>query len=199
MSEEYVPGPRQTVDRCLHPTLGEGVAVYDNGPAWFRADSGEVVPMRSISLGGCGVGGSWLQAVASDGHALRLDTTGRMRGTSWERAVGQQHGAGWLGRGGRKHPTSRAMWLKFEPDIGVPIEMWIDAMWVGLPKHDTITRRLSKKVEKALQEERKSCPWLTMKANDGSTFVCQREADYVADTVAAPTVETSAPKQMGLL
>ena len=71
------PGPRQTVDRVCHPTLGEGIAVYHNGPAYFQADSGEVVMMRSIDLGGCGTFGgtefrSYNVAHGLDGSRFRF-------------------------------------------------------------------------------------------------------------------------------
>jgi hypothetical protein len=194
------PGPRQTIDRACHPTLGEGVAVYDNGPAYFRADSGEVVPMRKVDFGGvCVTEGSWLNAVTEAGKSVKLDTTKREHGTRWDRVVGQMHGHGWLGRGGKKHPTSRAQFCRFEPDAGPAFDFWMSAIWVGLPKHDTLTRRLGAKKEKAVWEERKDCRWVTIKTIDGSMFVYMREEDAKSepDKAAAPT-PAAAPEQMGL-
>lgn len=191
------PGPRQTLDRCCHPTLGEGVAVYANGPAYFAADSGEVVPMREMRSGGWSKDkGSWLAAIDQNGARVELDVTGRERGTRWERVVGQQHGAGWLGQGGRKHPTlGYAMWNRFEPDDGKPFEFWIDAMWVGLPCHDPEKKR-KKKEQDRVDAECRACPWMSFRCIDGSFFVHQREEDYRPDVeVAAPA---AGPVQMGL-
>ncbi len=188
------PGPRQTIDRACHPTLGEGVAVYDHGPAFFRADSGEVVPMRKIG-GGAGVDGSWLNAVTETGERLRLDTTKREHGTQWERAVGQMHGPGWLGQGGKKHPTARAQFCRFEPDAGPSVEFWMSAIWVGLPKHDPFTKKLSKRQEKAIWEDRRGCRWVTIKTIDGSMFVYVREEDAKADAAKSAVAPA---EQMGL-
>lgn len=101
------PGPRQTVDRCIHPTLGPGIAVYDNGPAFFRADSGALVSYKAIQWAGTGGGQTTL--TATPGHNKRPLTLVRTE-------AGETHARFW-------HPMLGGGWLVWErSDRGIRFE-----------------------------------------------------------------------------
>lgn len=124
------PGPRQTVDQCKHPDLGEGLVVYDNGPAWFQSASGEREEYKSCGGGGAGQSGSWLRAVTKLGKSIRLDTTNRLSGDSHRRASFDFFGPGWLvicisewNRAGWKH--------RFEADSGMKHELQVVVLAVA--------------------------------------------------------------------
>jgi len=165
------PLPRQTVDRCAHPTLGEGRAVYDNGPAFFVADSGEVVPMARIGGGGCGPEGSYRYGVTADGEHIRLDTTKRPRGdwhTRAETSFGQR---GWLVY---VAGASRGVY-RWEPDDGAPVEMTVHTMHVGTPdEYAEEERNMRRKKPKPLIETE----WRTL-IGDRGPFIYRRVKEGV--------------------
>ncbi len=125
---------RQTHQRCKHPTLGEGVAVYDNGPAFFIADSGEQVAYASIRFGGASSAGpmkSWLTAVGADGNRTDLDRTGQKRGERHCRIVTLEGRRGWL----VDLRVTRGWLSRFEPDDGGEPETFAYTVWSrGTPK-----------------------------------------------------------------
>lgn len=194
----HAPGPRQAVDRACHPTLGDGVAVYNNGPAYFAADSGEVVVMREIGFGGwCKAEGSWLVADPLDGPRVKLATTGRQRGERHERVVADMLGAGWLvGLSGQMR-----RW-RFEPDGGGnAIVLDVVQMFIGKPSDMTKKGDVRARIPKAHEN------WSTMQTRSGSFFVYQREAEarpaasaeIPPRATAAPSQKpAAAPEQMGL-
>ena len=133
------PGPRQTVDRCCHPTLGEGVVVYDNGPAFFKADTGEIVPLRSASFGGSTSvpRRSWIVATLPDGKRVELEDEDRPSGERHVHCWSPLFGPGWRvsesvlaypGDGASKAEKARwdasIGWVRFEPDDGSPAIRW---------------------------------------------------------------------------
>lgn len=172
------PGPRQTIDHCAHPALGSGSAVYENGPAFFLADSGECVPMLNIGPGGCSTdrapGGrrSWLVATTMDGQRVELETTDRKRGDRHTRIVTYDGRAGWMvnlpsaGRG--------AAIFRFEPDVGEhELRTW-DVAHTGTPAEE---KRWKRQGAKAKYES----IWLTY-----GDFVWCHERNYVVPVAAEP-------------
>lgn len=136
------PGPRQTIDRACHPTLGEGIAVYDNGDAFFQPDGGEPVPMRAIGFGGSGSKPrrSYLWAVTTSGERVELETTGRQGGEVHRRRWSPIFGPGWLvdlpsvPLPAKYGPADYARWhasvgrMRFDPDEGESISFsWTEA------------------------------------------------------------------------
>lgn len=132
-------GPRQTVDRAKHPTLGEGRAVYDNGPAFFWPDGGEPVVMRSIGFGGCGSEkssrGRWsnLRAIDATGNAIELDTLDRANGDRHDRRWHPIHGAGWLVSIGNATWAKKIPTARWDGDNGTKFSMRVGEMKVGKP------------------------------------------------------------------
>lgn len=176
MSGGFVIGPRQTVDRCAHPALGEGRAVYRNGPAAFIADSGEVVPYASIDIGGAGGASSprgrhsYIVARAYDGATgiarVELDTLDRPRGDRHDRVVERMLGPGWLVALGAENPAKPdRMVHRFEPDSGgAPVVLHVHTMFVGLPPYKPRRREQVGAAE----------GWLTIEGDEG-TLSYQRE------------------------
>lgn len=196
MTTEYIIGPRQTVDRALHPTLGEGRAVYDNGPALFIPDAGEPVPMRSIDLGGASSEPhrSWLVARTLDGQRIEMETTDRARGDRHSRRWHPMHGAGWLVLLGRK--MDRACPMRFDPDDGRPFEMIVHVMAVGRPAFaaTAFTKRREKAYKNRDPEEDH---WTTYTLASGETVAFRYAApssDVAADT-ATPAPGTLPPRE----
>lgn len=95
MSEPTI-GERQKVTRARHPSLGEGRAVYQNGPAFFIADSGHVVHFEQLDVGGASQTRSWLVARLPGGDRLEIDEVGRDHSKTHERIVSEDGRPGWL-------------------------------------------------------------------------------------------------------
>ena len=159
---------RQTHQRCRHPTLGEGVAIYDNGPARFVADSGETVDYSAIGWGGCSTHGpmkSWITARDAIGNRTDLDTSDQKRGERHERIVTIEGWRGWL----VDVPVNGRTWLaRFEPDDGGEPETFAYTAWSrGTPKQ---------------QKAPPSAKWVDWSANPwhllGTSFCYCREEDY---------------------
>lgn len=163
-------GPRQTVDRAKHPTLGEGRVVFDNGPMFFLSDDGQVEHYKSEA--GCGARSeprySYKTMRRADGVSVELETTGRVHGDRHWRAFVRMLGAGWLVQIGNAPP--RSMPVRFEPDDGKPITLDVHSMWTGLPKHD-----FEKKQTKAMEAEREAASdagWFTYRSDEGEFVWC---------------------------
>lgn len=171
---QLVPGDRQTVDRAKHPTLGEGIAVYDNGPAFFRADTGKVERYVRLGLGGFGTGGSWLRAVDAVGNETRLDTTGREDGDSHWRAMTYEKVRGWL-----VQVSKPVLHWRWEPDGGAPVVLEFSLMKVGPP--GALEKQARRKGRRELPHE---LHWFTWTTRGGVDFVWCHERD--ADKVSWP-------------
>ncbi len=191
------PGPRQTVNRAIHPTLGPGIAVSDNGPAFFLADSGEVLHSRSIGLGGASSDPrrSWVSITVDDGTVIELDTTDQPRGDTHRRYWHPMHGAGWLVMLSRK--VERAIAMRFDPDEGRPFEMIVHVLQVGTPDYARRSDRARTKAVKMTDEEQ--C-WATYTLASGETIAFRDEPPPSAATsTPAPTAETpTSPAQRSL-
>jgi hypothetical protein len=156
---------RHTHDRALHPELGEGWAIYDNGAAKFIADSGEVEEFEKVDLGGFGGNPkkSWLIANRPNREQVRLDTTDRTRGTRHTRIVRDDGTAGWL------VSLEDDKWgHEFQPDNGTPIQFQATEIFVGRPDQKKVR---GKKALQAILTEK----WLTMKARSGMFFTYRKE------------------------
>ena len=148
--------PRQTVDRARHPVLGEGRAVYGNGPAFFLPDVGEPVAARSIEWAGASskpVPRSWHVMVMDTGDRIELDTTDRERGERHYRRWHPTHGPGWY-VGGTVVGHDR-----WESDSGIALPIVWDAMRVGRPVKGKT------KAERAEDEQ-----WWTVTLRNGEVF-----------------------------
>ena len=169
----HTPGPRQTVARAKHPTLGEGRAVYENGPAFFLPDNGEPVALRKVGLGGSRTGPprySYLVAHTLTGERIELETTGRPGGEHHYRRWHPTHGEGWY-VGGAK--TGHDRW---ESDAGPTIPLVWSELKVGRPGKKGKT-----KADKAEDDQ-----WWTVVLTSGEVF-CYRSAPPFATTEEAPT------------
>jgi hypothetical protein len=160
-------GPRQTVDRACHPTLGEGRAVHRNGPSFFIADSGEVEEYVSLDWIGSGVGPppySHMRGVRADKTKILLDTHGRASGEHHWRVMRQTGVRGWLVDVGR----SEFGWAhRWEPDEGESSTFYVSSMWVG-----------EREDGKSKNGAPKMCPWFTLKHGAGHFVWChERDAD----------------------
>lgn len=199
MTIEHTIGPRQTVDRACHPTLGEGRAVYDNGPAFFVPDAGEPVAMAKIDLGGASSEPrrSYIVARTLDGQRIEMETTDRESGDRHCRRWHPTHGAGWLVMLGRR--MDRACPMRFDPDDGRPFEMIVHVMAVGRPAFAALA--FTKRREKAYKNrDPEEDNWTTYTLASGETVAFRYEAPasssvaQVAATPASaalPTRETS--------
>lgn len=123
-------GERQTVDRAKHPTLGEGRLVYDNGPCFFIADTGETERFRQ--WGGCGSRGktSYVTVIRPNGSGVDLDTTNRESGKKHQRVVSLEgNRPGWMSSWFDEFHTYCHV---FEPDDGgAPLKFAVHQLWVG--------------------------------------------------------------------
>lgn len=171
--QPFTPGPRQTVARAKHPTLGEGRAVYDNGPAFFLPDDGEPVALRKIDLGGSRSGPpryNYLVAHTLTGERIELETTGRPGGEHHYRRWHPTHGEGWY-VGGAK--TGHDRW---ESDAGPTIPLVWSELKVGRPG-----KKGKSKADKAEDDQ-----WWTVVLTSGEVF-CYRSASPFAATGEAPS------------
>lgn len=163
-------GERQTVQHAKHPTLGKGRLVYDNGPAFFIADSGEIERYDEAGWAGSGVDGS--RAYGQNGAVrVELNTTDRKCGPHHERIVTRDGRAGWLVTWmDDVSKRERFFWDRFEPDDGGdPIVMMNTGWWLGEPKHKDA------RASKVPIEARK--PWVTKESVGGHHFTFRRESD----------------------
>lgn len=185
-------GPRQTVDRCIHPQLGPGRAIFNNGPAFFIADSGEVVPMRDIGGGGAGTAASsrgrysYLAARQLDGTTVELSDLDLQGGDRHHRVYAHDGRPGWLVNVACpiEWAASVREWrYRFEADDGAVVEMRPHEIFVGLK------RRRGKAKTPANEEH-----WLTL-AWKGGQWSYQHERDHVAQAATAAPKE---PKQLAI-
>lgn len=168
---------RQTHQRCKHPSLGEGVAIYDNGPARFVADSGEQIAYTRIGGGGCSSIGpmeSWINATAPDGQVVRLDTSDRKGGERHKRIASIDGQRGWLVDIPAK---GNSLLARFDEDnSGSPGELFMyDFIHVGTPReykaHEAAMKKANRRGER--YTETVPSPWIT--AGD---FIYCREPEY---------------------
>lgn len=182
MSAHPLAGPRQTVDRCVHPTLGPGVAIYENGPSLFVPDAGEPVPFASIRFGGASSGASFLNASHGHGDIVRLDTFGLPRGDTHRRAWSPRFGLGWA-----VYLTSRRMAIRFESDAGSSFEIDATIWHVGKPgKEPKWPKKDKPKSPELLEWEQ----WDTWTSKDGEVVVLRRNG---------PPPEPEAERKLGQL
>lgn len=161
-------GPRQTCDRAKHPALGEGWAIYDNGPASFVADSGETLQCERISFASSGVDGSRLRARIGGADVL-LDVTKRQRGDSHTRKWHPRFGSGWLVAEGRK--DERGWPYRFDPDEGASFRWFA----VELRGGNGMEPKNAKKWAAERKANAEWTHWVTHKTRDGETLMFRDE------------------------
>lgn len=178
MSEIQI-GERQTVDRAKHPTLGEGRAVYDNGPCFFLADSGEVEHFKRPAGSGSRSSPtrySYAAFYRLDGSEVELETTDRESGQRHSRVVAEDGRAGWLVQwSDATSKRERFIWFRFEPEGGAPETMMIQRLWAGEKRHKSRPSIAS--------------PWNSIESVGGHQFTYRRESD--AAPVAKLTRKTA--------
>lgn len=149
------PGSRQTIADALHPELGEGRLVCDNGPTFFMPDAGECVAYRN------GVGyrsentetgrASFLIVTTEDGKRVELETTGCKCSPTHTRVETIDKRVGWLVTW---FPEPFRVCYRFEPDGGTPeeFEMQSSKCWYSW---NVMTRRDGKEfVYKPIKEKK---------------------------------------------
>lgn len=179
MSDHPVIGPRQTVDRAKHPTLGEGRAVYDNGDAWFIPDEGEPVRMKWIGLGGASSNPrrSYKCAETLSGEQIDLETTDRAHGDRHHRRWHPIHGDGWMVGIGGSSWTKGGPTERWEGDNGTVIPMRVECMKVGKPEDWNGRRGIDGNRKKSRPAEHEH--WITYEIDGGETFVFRRASPEV--------------------
>lgn len=178
-SASFEIGPRQTVDRALHPELGEGRAVYDNGPCAFLADSGEFLALKSCAWGGWSKDrGSFLVAVLANGDRIELELSGRQRGDTHERIMAYDRNCGWLVwvAAPIDDPPVPFVRMRFDRDDGKSVSLFGKIAECGLP--GTLKRQGRRKNKSDLPHERH---WVTWRLVGGETFIycLEKYADQV--------------------
>ncbi len=181
------PGPRQTVDRALHPTLGEGIAVYENGPAFFQADSGEVQHMAKLGLGGAGNNGSYLVARTTGGERIELNTTKRQRGEHHSHRWSPIFGDGWLVLESSP-PGDRLGYIpaRFDAHGGAVVRFKVTVMHVNRPAFYAANSKKKKPMVDPEEEQ-----WTTYVSKDGETLIFRNSAPLEAPE--SPPAETAQP------
>lgn len=169
--EAFTIGPRQTVDYVKHPTLGEGRLVYNNGPAVFIPDTGEVVPIARACVGvGSRDNAAYTVCVLPSDERVEFDTTGRKYGERHARIVTFEGVPGWI----VDVPSKSGCIFRFEPDGGEPEMHSCNRIHIGTPAE---YKKSHGKHSMALAASK----WMSR-----DKFVYCRECDYVAPTPETP-------------
>ncbi len=169
-------GPRQTVERLRHPTLGEVVAVYDHGPAYLRTADGARVDVLRIGDGGASSARedrparSWRVVHTAGGGRTEADII--VRGDSHKRTSSPLLGMGWM------------VWLaegfrmRWEGDDGRVLPLDVRALHAGDAAYIAESARVEKsrkrdKVWPKLEGEARN--WMRLTMRDGTSMDFRRE------------------------
>ncbi len=168
-------GPRQTVERLRHPTLGEVVAVYSNGPAYLRTADGVRVDVLRIGAGGASSARDdrparvWRVVHTADGRAEADVIT---RGDSHERASSPLLGPGWMVW------CAKGLRMRWEGDDGRVLPLDVsglqagDAAYIAACVRAEKSRKRDKEWPK-LEGEARS--WMRLTMRDGTSMDFRRE------------------------
>lgn len=169
-------GPRQTVERLRHPTLGEVVAVRDNGPAYLRLEDGTRVDVAKITDGGTSSARddrparSWRSVHHADGSRVEADII--VRGDGHRRTSSPLLGMGWM------------VWLvdgflmRWEGDDGRVLPLDVRVFQVGDAAYIAASAAVdkSRKRDKVWPELTDAArQWMRLTMRDGTSMDFRRE------------------------
>ena len=163
-------GPRQTVERLRHPTLGEVVAVYDNGPSYLRTADGSRVDVLSIGCGGASSGRSWRAVRHADGSRVEADII--TRGDAHRRTSSPLLGMGWM----VWRAEGFLMRWEGDDDRALPLDVRVlqagDAAYIAESARVDKSRKRDKVWPKL---EGEAARWMRLTMRDGTSMDFRRE------------------------
>jgi hypothetical protein len=159
------PGPRQTIERVSHPQRGAGIAVYRNGPSFFRPDGGDAIPMKISAGGYCKGFGSYTvlhdpEHGRTEAKKIETDKPSELHRRHWSPIFGM----GWYVM---TRPTDR-----FEGDDGRVIVIDACVYAVGTPDYRRRSDKRRSTREPITPEEDQ---WMTVETRDGTVLAFRRE------------------------
>ena len=169
-------GPRQTVERLRHPTLGEVVAVYDHGPAYLRTADGTRVDVLRIGDGGASSARedrparSWRVVHTAGGG--RTEVVIIVRGESHKRTSSPLLGMGWMVW------LAEGFHMRWEGDDGRVLPLDVRVLQAGDAAYIAESARVEKsrkrdKVWPKLEGEARN--WMRLTMRDGTSMDFRRE------------------------
>lgn len=169
-------GPRQTVERLRHPTLGEVVAVYDHGPAYLRTPDGVRVDVLRIGDGGASSARedrparSWRVVHTAGGTRTEADII--VRGDSHRRTSSPLLGMGWMVW------CAEGFRMRWEGDDGRVLPLDVAVLQAGDAAYIAESARVEKsrkqdKVWPKLEGEARN--WMRLTMRDGTSMDFRRE------------------------
>lgn len=170
-----IQGPRQCICRVVHPQRGEGDAVYQHGPSFFRPLDGAPIAMP-VRSGGCSTTrGEWM--VLDDPDHGRVEATLVTQGERHERMWSPLLGAGWL----VSEIVPEAWRFRFEADDGRVVRFSVNQLAVGTPDY---VQRSARKRSRWIEPTPEEASWRTYGLVDGSTMALRKEGPPPADAAA---------------
>lgn len=169
-------GLRQTVERLRHPTIGEVVAVYDNGPSYLRTADGSRVDVLSIGCGGASSARgtaparSWRVVRHADGSRVEADII--TRGDSHRRTSSPLLGMGWMVW------LAEGFLMRWEGDDGRVIPLDVVTLQAGDAAYIAESARVdkSRKRDKVWPKlEGEAARWMRLTMRDGTSMDFRRE------------------------
>lgn len=169
-------GPRQTVERLRHPTLGEVVAVYDHGPAYLRTTDGARVDVLRIGDGGASSARedrparSWRVVHTAGGG--RTEAGIIARGDSHKRTSSPLLGMGWMVW------LAEGFHMRWEGDDGRVLPLDVRVLQAGDAAYIAESARVdkSRKADKRYpQLEGEAARWMRLTMRDGTSMDFRRE------------------------
>lgn len=169
-------GPRQTVERLRHPTLGEVVAVYDHGPAYLRTADGARVDAPPVTTGGASSARedrparSWRVVHTAGGGRTEADII--VRGDSHRRTSSPLLGMGWMVW------LAEGFLMRWEGDDGRVLPLDVRTLHAG----DAAYIAACAKVEKSRKRDKRypqlegeAARWMRLTMRDGTSMDFRRE------------------------
>lgn len=169
-------GPRQTVERLRHPTLGDVVAAYDHGPAYLRTADGTRVDVVRITCGGASSARddkparSWRVVHHVDGTRVEADIIAR--GDAHRRTSSPLLGMGWMVW------CAEGSLMRWESDDGrvIPLDVRVlqsgDAAYIAASAAVDKSRKRDKVWPKL---EGEAARWMRLTMRDGTSMDFRRE------------------------
>ena len=156
MTQEFQPGPRQTVDFVFFEPYGPGRLVWDNGPAMFLPAVGAPVPLLDVGLVGYtrNAAGDWAgqRPVHTAQGTFFVDVL--TKGEAYHREFSPKLGIGWM--------VTLPDWMyRFEADSGTTVEFQVAGLRNGRP-------------DRLLLDGTDEINWMTYTLVDGSEMVFRR-------------------------
>lgn len=169
-------GPRQTVERLRHPTLGEVVAVFDNGPAYLRTADGTRHDVKRIDFGGFSSARDgrpardWQRVRGLDGSVVEADMV--QHGVTHRRMWSPLLGMGWL-----IYPPG-GMATRWEGDDGRVVSLDVAMMQVGDAAYIAASAKANRSRAKNVEYPKltdAAREWMRLTMRDGTTMDFRRK------------------------